>query len=98
LTTLTLDRRAYLHWIRNLERGLARRTEILRTLSSEEWRTVAEIANNVDVTTATILYHLHNMEREKVVERDPEGRHWKLGAIQQSSLEDFFKPRSRRKK
>ncbi|MFW9966677.1 MAG: ArsR family transcriptional regulator [Candidatus Thorarchaeota archaeon] len=98
MTILTLDRRAYLHWIRNIERGLTRRSEILQALSSEEWRTVADIAQYVKVTTATILYHLHNMEREAVVERDTEGKYWKLGPTQQSSLEDFFKPRNKRKK
>jgi DNA-binding IclR family transcriptional regulator len=98
LNTLTLDRRAYLHWIRNIERGLTRRTEILQALSVEDWRSVAEIAENVNVTSATILYHLHNMEREKVVERNPDGKGWKLGPIQQSLLEDFLKPRRRRKK
>jgi DNA-binding IclR family transcriptional regulator len=98
LKTLTLDRRAYLHWIRNIERGLARRTEILHALSDEEWRSVAEIAKSVDVTTATILYHLHNMERENVVERNQDGKQWKLGPIQQSLLEDFLKPKPRRKK
>jgi DNA-binding transcriptional ArsR family regulator len=98
LNTLTLDRRAYLHWIRNIERGLTRRTEILQALSIEDWRSVAEIAENVKVTKATILYHLHNMEREKVVERNPDGKGWKLGPIQQSSLEDFLKPRRRRRK
>ncbi|MFW9804684.1 MAG: ArsR family transcriptional regulator [Candidatus Thorarchaeota archaeon] len=98
MNTLTLDRRAYLHWIRNIERGLSRRTEILQTLASEEWKTVGEIAESVEVTTATILYHLHNMERENVVERNPDGKSWKLGPIQQSSLEEFLKPKRRRKK
>jgi DNA-binding transcriptional ArsR family regulator len=98
LNTLTLDRRAYLHWIRNIERGLTRRTEILQALSGEEWKSVAEIAETVDVTSATILYHLHNMEREDVVKRDPEGRGWKLGPIHQSLLEDFLKPKRKRRK
>ncbi|MFW9913115.1 MAG: ArsR family transcriptional regulator [Candidatus Thorarchaeota archaeon] len=98
MKTLTLDRRAYLHWIRNIERGLSRRTEILHALSNDKWRSVADIAESVKVTTATILYHLHNMERENVVERNPDGKGWKLGPIQQSSLEDFLKPKPRRKK
>ncbi|MHA2041692.1 MAG: ArsR family transcriptional regulator [Candidatus Thorarchaeota archaeon] len=98
LNTLTLDRRAYLHWIRNIERGLTRRTEILQSLGTDEWRSVAEIAQSVEVTTATILYHLHNMEREQVVKRNPEGKGWKLGPIQQSSLEEFLKPKRKRKK
>jgi hypothetical protein len=38
------------------------------------------------------------MERENVVERNPDGKGWKLGPIQQSSLEDFLKPKPRRKK
>ena len=59
---------------------------------------MAEIAESVEVTTATILYHLHNMEREKVVDRNPEGKGWKLGPIQQSLLEEFLKPKRRRKK
>ncbi|MFX1260732.1 MAG: ArsR family transcriptional regulator [Promethearchaeota archaeon] len=98
MKTLTLDRRAYLHWIRNIERGLARRTEILHALSNNEWRSAAEIAESVEVTTATILYHLHNMERENVVVRNPDGKDWKLGPIQQSSLEEFLEPKRRRKK
>ncbi|MHA2301455.1 MAG: helix-turn-helix domain-containing protein [Candidatus Thorarchaeota archaeon] len=98
MNTLTLDRRAYLHWIRNIERGLSRRTEILQALNTDEWTSVAEIAESVEVTKATILYHLHNMEREKVVVRNPEGNGWKPGPIQQSLLEEFLKPKRRRKK
>lgn len=97
MKTLILDRRAFLHWIRNVERGVSRRSEILSHLKSDEWISVSEIAGKVSVTSATILYHLHNMKREKVVLRDPDGKGWKLAPVQQASLEDFLKPKRKRK-
>lgn len=88
-----------MHWIRNVRRGLATRSEIIQVLNTDKWCSVSEIAGQVRVTAGTVLYHLRNMERENVVERDPEGGGWKLGQIQQSSLTDFLKPaRSRKKK
>ncbi len=87
-----------MHWIRNVRRGLATRSEIILVLDTEKWCSVSDIANQVRVTAGTVLYHLRNMEREDVVERDPDGGGWKLGQIQQSSLTDFLKPTRRRKK
>ncbi|MFW9800998.1 MAG: winged helix-turn-helix domain-containing protein [Candidatus Thorarchaeota archaeon] len=95
---LSFDRRAYLHWIRNVRRGLATRSEIIQVLSMDKWCSVSEIAGQVRVTAGTVLYHLRNMEREKVVERNPDGQGWKLGQVQQSSLVDFLKPTRLRKK
>jgi len=67
-------------------------------LDRESWRKTSEIAGQVTVSFGTVAYHLKNMERESIVERDPEGRGWKLGLIQQSSLDDFLKPTRRRRK
>ncbi|UCH05256.1 MAG: winged helix-turn-helix transcriptional regulator [Candidatus Thorarchaeota archaeon] len=74
------------------------RSAIIRLLDRNTWRTTSEITGQVPVSFGTVSYHLKNMERESIVERDPEGQGWKLGPIQQSSLEDFLKPARRRRK
>jgi hypothetical protein len=38
------------------------------------------------------------MEREKVVERDSEGRGWRLGPFEQSELLQFLSTKTKRKK
>ncbi|MHA2378876.1 MAG: ArsR family transcriptional regulator [Candidatus Thorarchaeota archaeon] len=95
---LSIDRRVYLHWIRNIQRGLVTRSEIIRLLDRERWRRTSEIASQVHVTAGTVLYHLQNMAREAVVVGNPEGAGWRLGPIQQSSLTDFLKPTRKRSK
>jgi len=73
------------------------RSAIIGLLDRDKWTTTSEIAGEVTVSFGTVSYHLNNMEREEIVERDPEGRGWKLGPIQQSSLVDFLKPPRRRR-
>ena len=86
--------------IRNLRRGLLTRTDILKHLDSDSWMTTSEIAQHVSVTQQTVLYHLRNLEREDIVERDPEGKGWRFGPFQQSELLPFLteKKKRRRKK
>ncbi|NHJ14668.1 MAG: ArsR family transcriptional regulator [Candidatus Thorarchaeota archaeon] len=87
---MRINRRAYLHWIRNVERGLVTRSEIIEALDSEIWRTVSEISASVRVGSATVSYHLRNMEREGIADRNNEGS-WRLGPSQQANLIQFLK-------
>ncbi len=73
------------------------RTEIIVHLDSENWISTSEIASRIHVTAHTVLYHLRNMEREKVVERDVEGSGWRLGPFEQSELMQFLSAKKKRK-
>ena len=84
--------------IRNVRRGLVSRTDIIQLLNSDTWTLTSEIAEQVAVTSHTVLYHLRNMERERVVERDPEGKGWRLGPFEQVELMDFLKPTKKKRK
>jgi len=84
--------------IRNVRRGLISRTAIIELLDSTKWTTTSEIAKEVDVTANTVLYHLRNLEREKVVERDNEGKGWRLGPFEQVQLMQFLKPTKKKNK
>ena len=95
---LSINRLAYLSMIRNVKRGLISRSAILRLLDSRKWTTTSEVAKEVEVTFNTVLYHLRNLEREKVVERDNEGKGWRLGPFEQVQLMQFLKPTKKKKK
>ncbi len=95
---LNINRLAYLNLIRNVRRGLISRTEILELLDVMEWTTTSQIADHVKVTGHTVLYHLRNLEREKVVERDTEGKGWRLGPFRQVELMEFLSPPKGKKK
>jgi len=96
LNILIIDRRAYLHWIRNIRQGLATRTAILRALESDQWLTASKISTEVSVTAGTVSYHLRNMEREDIVTRDPEGKGWRLGDFDQTALADYVSKRRKK--
>ena len=83
--------------IRNVRRGLITRTDILKYLDSNLWTTPAEISEHVSVTQQTVLYHLKNLEREDVVERDTAGKAWRFGPFQQSELTQFLTTKRKRK-
>jgi predicted transcriptional regulator len=85
--------------IRNVRRGLITRTQIIKVLDSLEWKTTSEITAQVDVTFNTVLYHMRNLERERVVERNQEGKGWRLGPYEQIELSQFMTPsKSKRKR
>ena len=84
--------------IRNVRRGLLTRTGIITLLDSDTWITTSEIGKQVEVTSHTVLYHLRNLEREKIVEREPDGKGWRLGPFEQVELMQFLKPSKRKKK
>ena len=84
--------------IRNVRRGHLTRTSIIKLLDSDNWITTSEIDKQVDVTSHTVLYHLRNLEREKIVERNPEGKGWRLGPIEQVELMQFLAPTKSKKK
>ncbi|RDE11973.1 MAG: hypothetical protein C4K47_09080 [Candidatus Thorarchaeota archaeon] len=96
--SVSVDPRARLHWIRNVRRGLLARTSIIRRLEQQEWTTVQDLAYDVNLTAATILYHLHHMHSESIVEREAQGRRWGMGARHQASLADYLKPEKPRRK
>jgi DNA-binding IclR family transcriptional regulator len=98
LKTLSISLRAYLLWIANVRRGLITRTEIIDVLSRDEWLSPSKIAEKVRVTAGTVVYHLKNMEREDIVEREPEGSRWRLGPYNQTTLTSFLTTKTRKRK
>ena len=93
-----INRLAYLNRIRNVRRGLFSRTHIIEHLDSELWISTSEIASRIHVTSHTVLYHLRNMEREKIVERDSEGNGWRMGPFEQSELLQFLSTKKKKRK
>ena len=88
-----------MHWIRNVRRGLFARTRIINFLDSENWALASVIAGEIGLTRNTVIYHLQNMERERIVIRNPEGAGWMLGKFTQAQLADFLsKPRKKKRK
>jgi DNA-binding IclR family transcriptional regulator len=67
-------------------------------LDSEEWKSISTIAEDLKVTPETVRYHLVNMQRERLVEREPDGPGWRLGEIDQLSLTEFLKKKRRPRK
>ena len=59
-------------------------------MSRDDWLTPSEIAQHVRVKAGTVIYHLKNMEREAIVEREPEGIRWRLGPYDQALLTTFL--------
>ena len=90
-----IDGRAYLHWIRNVHPGLISRTKIIDMLYEEEWKSINEIARNIDLTENTVRYHLKNMLKERIVEKQSDGPGWRLGEIGQTLLTDFMKKKKK---
>jgi DNA-binding IclR family transcriptional regulator len=81
--------------IRNVRRGLITRTEIISLLDRESWITTSDIARQVNVTYHTVIYHLRNLAREKIVERDSDGKGWRLGPFEQVELMQFLSPQGK---
>ncbi len=89
---MAVDRRAFLHWLRNVPRGLRARTKIITILETSGNVTTGSVAEQVALDSSTVLYHLHNMKREGVVERDEKDtRMWILGPSEQTAITDFLK-------
>ena len=96
---LHIDRRVYLHWIRNVRRGLIARTRIIDFLDSENWALATAISGEIGLTRNTVIYHLQNMEKERIVVRNPEGAGWRLDKFTQAQLADFLsEPRKKKRK
>ena len=95
---MSIDTRAYLFNIRNVRRGLLTRTRIIQALEQVSQASVSTISQEVGVSYSTTLYHLKNMLKEKIVDRNPETMDWLL-IVEQKPLTEFFKPaRSRRRR
>ncbi|NHI88559.1 MAG: ArsR family transcriptional regulator [Candidatus Thorarchaeota archaeon] len=94
---MSIDRLAYLSMIRNVRRGLLTRTEIIRLLDNESWITTTEIAQQVNVTYNTVLYHLKHLLREEIIERDPQSLAWRFGPVQQSDLTQFLSSKKKKR-
>ena len=96
---LSIHRLAYLLRLRNVHRGLVTRSMIIDALDFEKWKTTSSIAVQLPVTTATVAYHLRNMEKEDVVVRNSRGKGWRFAPIHQTELTEFLNRRkSQRKK
>jgi predicted transcriptional regulator len=80
-----------------VQRGLLMRSRILENIDKKEWSKTVEIAENVSITSSTVLYHLRNMEREEVVERSSKGKGWRYAPIQQAELTEYLTKKSHRK-
>ncbi|MHA1484861.1 MAG: winged helix-turn-helix domain-containing protein [Candidatus Thorarchaeota archaeon] len=96
MKVLTIDRRAYLHWIRNIRSGLSTRSAILKELECGMSLSASKISTEVHVTAGTVSYHLRNMEREDIVVRDPEGSGWRLGDLDQTLLTAYASKRKKK--
>jgi predicted ArsR family transcriptional regulator len=92
-----INRMAYLLRLRNVRRGLIMRSRILELLENEQWTATSAIAQNVSITSSTVLYHLKNMEREEIVERDVESRGWRVTPTKQVELTEYLSKKSRKK-
>ncbi|MBS3794419.1 MAG: winged helix-turn-helix transcriptional regulator [Candidatus Thorarchaeota archaeon] len=86
---MAIDLRAYLRLIRNITRGLITRTKIIAALDYDEWKTVSEIASEVEVGPSTVRYHLNNMKEEQIVEKEEDGPGWCLEEGQKK-ITDWF--------
>jgi predicted transcriptional regulator len=73
------------------------RSKILELLDNNEWTVASTIVQNVSVTSSTVLYHLRNMEREDIVERDSQGRGWRVTPTQQVELTEYLSQKRRKK-
>jgi len=94
---LIIDRRAYLHWVRNVPSGIKSRSSILALLFHDKWIEAKSITEQVKLTHGTVMYHLRNLLREKIVDRNPDGPGWRLAENQQIELTEFIRTRRRRK-
>jgi predicted ArsR family transcriptional regulator len=88
-----IDSRAYLYHIRNVRPGIISRTLILEQLDKEEWISTTAIGLKLNITANTIRYHLYNMLKERIVEKQEDGPGWRLSSIDQTVLPDFTKKR-----
>jgi predicted ArsR family transcriptional regulator len=86
-----IDSRAYLYHIRNIRPGIISRTLILNQLDKEEWISIPAIGLKLNITANTVRYHLYNMLKERIVEKQEDGSGWRLSSINQTTLPDFAK-------
>ncbi|TFG32111.1 ArsR family transcriptional regulator [Candidatus Thorarchaeota archaeon] len=87
---MIIHRLAYLSRIRNVKPGLLTRSLILDNLTTDTWKSTSKIAKEIPVSTNTITYHLRNLERENVVERNQKNRQWRLTVSPQLDLSEFI--------
>ncbi len=79
-------------WIKNVKPGLRTRTKIIESLISKGELTVKQLAEIVEVSESTILYHLNNMQKEEIVESIPTSPiKWKLRSVGYEPITSFFK-------
>ena len=93
---LKISRSAFLHWLRNVPSGLRSRSSILSLLTKDTWTDISKITEMVEITHTTVIYHLRNMQRESIVEQEPDGSRWKLSENHQLELAEFLSKGRRR--
>jgi len=77
---------SFLSLKRNIEPGLSARTHIISVLE-KRISTTRRISQETELSSKSVLYHLHLLEAEKIVQHT--GRHfyiWKLTGIGQQTL------------
>ncbi|MHA1908917.1 MAG: winged helix-turn-helix domain-containing protein [Candidatus Thorarchaeota archaeon] len=69
-------------------------------LKEEEWTLASDIAIVLDISYWTVLYHLRNLKNEGYVEKETDGKKWRLKEYPQAILTDYLhqKRKSSRKK
>jgi len=51
---------------------------------------VNDVADDVNLSAATVRYHMRHMKRERVIEREPDGTKWRLAEPGQMALTDYM--------
>ena len=81
-----------------MQQGLITRSSIIDLLDTERWLKSSQIAKELPVTTATVTYHLRNLENEDIVVRHPKGKGWRFAPIHQTELTEFLKKQREKRK
>ena len=72
------------------------RSSIIRRLDGVSWTSANDVANDVNLSATTVLYHLRHMRRERVVEREAEGTKWRLAEPGQTALTSYLTSQGQR--
>ncbi len=84
---MELHPNAWLSKRRNMKLGLISRTKILNALEKGD-KSMREISEEIKISYARVLHHLHLLEAERFVERHGEKKpfRWKVTKIGQQRL------------
>lgn len=78
--------RAYLRTIQNVLPGVMSRTKVIRILR-DDWKSAGKISKETGLSYKVVNYHLHLMEKEKIVtRRSGRPRVWHLTGLGQQRI------------